>query len=165
MTEKNSMLGFARKLLYRAASAIERHGDKNYYFLGFENKVDHIRAFDLLLKLFERKSAGIELKFWRLVDIAAKMDEPDQASFRLKTAISGVGFFEGISAEGGEYLLEKAYRRGISLRRARMYKEMWSMSLDIMRNSMYGVLPSKYAQSLPRGSIFIAEDGKIKVKI
>ena len=106
------MLGFARKLLYRAVSAIERHGDKNYYFLGFENKIDHIHAFDPLLRLFERKSAGVERKFWRLVDIAAETDEPDSASFKLKTAISGAGFFEGISAEGSEYLLEKAYRRG-----------------------------------------------------
>ena len=87
------MLGFARKLLYRTASAIERRGDKNYYFLGFENKIDHIHAFDLLLKLFERKSAGAERKFWRLVDIAAEMDESDLVSFKLKTAISGAGFF------------------------------------------------------------------------
>lgn len=159
------MLDFARKLLYRAASAIERHGDKNYYFLGFENKIDHIHAFDLLLKLFERKSAGAERKFWRLVDIAAEMDEPDLVSFKLKTAISGAGFFEGISAEGGEYLLEKAYRRGISLRQIRTYKAIWSMSLGIMRNSMYGVLPTKYAQGLPRGSMFITKDGKIKIKV
>lgn len=159
------MLGFARKLLYRAASAIERHGDKNYYFLGFENKIDHIHAFDLLLKLFERKSAGVERKFWRLVDIAAEMDEPDLVSFKLKTAISGVGFFEGISAEGGEYLLEKAYRRGISLRQIRTYKAMWSMGLGIMRNSMYGVLSNKCAQGLPRGSIFITPDGKLKIKV
>lgn len=159
------MLDFARKLLYRAASAIERHGDKNYYFLGFENKIDHIHAFDLLLKLFERKSAGAERKFWRLVDIAAEMDEPDLVSFKLKTAISGTSFFEGISAEGGEYLLEKAYRRGISLRQIRTYKAIWSMSLGIMRNSMYGVLPTKYAQGLPRGSMFITKDGKIKIKV
>ena len=159
------MLGFARKLLYRAASAIERRGDKNYYFLGFENKIDHIHAFDLLLKLFERKSAGIERKFWRLVDIAAEMDEPDLVSFKLKTAISGTGFFEGISAEGGEYLLEKAYRRGISLRQIRTYKAMWSMCLSIIRNSIWGVLPSKYAQGLPRGSMFITNDGKIKIKV
>lgn len=57
------MLGFARKLLYRAASAIERHGDRNYYFLGFENKIDHIHAFDLPLKLLKRKFSGIERKF------------------------------------------------------------------------------------------------------
>lgn len=162
------MLGFAKKLLYRAASAIERHGDRNYYFLGFENKIDHIHAFDLLLKLFERKSAGVERKFWKLVDIAAKMDEPDLASFKLKTAVSGVGFFEGISAEGGEYLLEKAYRRGISLRQIRIYKSMLSMSIKIMRNSIYGVLtnpPDKYVQSLPRGSMFITKDGKIEIKV
>lgn len=159
------MLGFARKLLYRAASAIERHGDKNYYFLGFENKIDHIHALDLLLKLFRRKSAGVERKFWRLVDIAAEMDEPDLASFKFKTAISGASFFEGISAEGSEYLLEKAYRRGISLRQIRTYKAMWSMGLGIIRNSMYGVLPNKYTQGLPRGSIFITNDGKIKVKV
>lgn len=121
------MLGFARKLLYRAASAIERHGDKNYYFLGFEHKIDHIHAFDLLLKVLNRKSAGVERKFWRLVDIAAEMDDPDLVSFKLKTAISGAGLFEGISVEGGEYLLEKAYRRGISLRQIQTYKAIWSM--------------------------------------
>ena len=159
------MLGFARKLLYRTASAIERRGDKNYYFLGFENKIDHIHAFDLLLKLFERKSAGAERKFWRLVDIAAEMDESDLVSFKLKTAISGAGFFKGISAEGSDYLLEKAYRRGISLRQIRTYKAIWSMGLGIMRNSMYGVLPSKCAQGLPRGSMFITKDGKIKIKV
>lgn len=159
------MLGFARKLLYRAASAIERHGDRNYYFLGFENKIDHIHAFDLPLKLLKRKSSGIERKFWRLVNIAAKMDEPDLAAFKLKTAISGVGFFEGISAEGSEYLLEKAYRRGISLRQMRTYKAIWSMSLGIIRNSIYGVLPSKYAQGIPCGSMFITKDGKIKVEV
>ena len=159
------MLGFARKLLYRTASAIERHGDKNYYFLGFENKIDHIHAFDLLLKLFERKSACVKQKFWRLVDIAAEMDEPDLVSFKLKTAISGVGFFEGISTEGSEYLLEKAYRRGVSLRQMRTYKAIWSMSLSIIHNSMYGVLSSKYAQGLPRGSMFLTKDGKIKVKV
>lgn len=162
------MLGFAKKLLYRAASAIERHGDRNYYFLGFENKIDHIHAFDLLLKLLKRKSSDVERKFWRLVDIAAKMDEPDLASFKLKTAVSGVGFFEGISTEGGEYLLEKAYRRGISLRQIRIYKSMLSMSIKIMRNSIYGVLPNlsdKYVQSLPRGSMFITKDGKIEIKV
>ena len=159
------MLGFARKLLYKAASAIERHGDKNYYFLGFEHKIDHVHAFDLLLKLLNRKSAGIERKFWKLVDVAAEMNESDLTSFKLKTAISGAGLLEGISAEGGEYLLEKAYRRGISLRQTRTYKAMWSMGLGIMRNSMYGVLSNKCAQGLPRGSMFITKEGKIKIKV
>lgn len=159
------MLGFARKLLYRTASAIERHGDKNYYFLGFENKIDHVHAFDLLLKLLNRKSTGVERKFWRLVDVAAEMDEPDPVLFRLKTVISGIGFFEGISAEGSEYLLEKAYRRGISLHQIRTYKAMWSLSLGIIRNSQYGGLSNKCAQGLPRGSMFITKDGKIKIKV
>ena len=114
------------------------------------------------------KSSDVECKFWRLVDIAAKMDEPDLTAFKLKTAISGIGFFEGVSAEGGEYLLEKAYRRGISLRQIRIHKSMLSMSISIIRNSIYGVLPNlsdKYAQSLPRGSMFITKDGKIKIKV
>ena len=118
------MLGFARKLLYRAASAIERHRDENYYFLGFECKINHIQEFDLLLKLFERKSTGVERKFWRLVDIAAEMSNPDYALFKLKAVISGIGLFEGISAEGSEYILEKAYRRGMSLLYLRRCKKI-----------------------------------------
>lgn len=163
------MLGFARKLLYRAASAIERRRDKNYYFLGFENKIDHIHAFDLLLKLFEGKSAGAELKFWRLVDIAAEMDESDPASFKLKTAISGAGFFEGISVEGCEYLLEKAYRRGISLRDARRLKDRLTAidmaAFKMARNLVYGGVARRVPPGAPVGSVFVTPEGKIMVKV
>ena len=121
---ENNMLGFVRKLLYRIMSMIERHRDRNYYFLGFENKIDHIHAFDLPLKLFEKKFSGVERKFWRLVDIAAEMANPDPILFKLKATIFGIGLFEGISAEGSEYILEKAYQRGMSLRDMRRCKKI-----------------------------------------
>ena len=105
-------------------STIERYGDRNYYFLSFENKIDHIHAFDLLLELFERKSSGVERKFWRLVDIAAEMANLDPILFKLKATIFCIGLFEGISAEGSEYILEKAYQHGISLRYMQRYKKI-----------------------------------------
>ena len=110
------MLVFARKLLYIAVSAIERYSDENYYFLGFECKINHIQEFDLLLKLFEKKPSGVERKFQRLIDIAAEMANLDPILFKLKATIFCIRLFEGISAEGSEYILKKAYQRGMSLR-------------------------------------------------
>ena len=118
------MLGFARKLLYIAVSAIERHSDENYYFLGFECKINHIQEFDLLLKLFEKKPSGVERKFRRLIDIAAEMANLDPILFKLKATIFCICLFEGISAEGSEYILEKAYQRGMSLRDMRRCKKI-----------------------------------------
>lgn len=167
------MLGFARKLLYRAASALERRGDDNYYFLGRETKIDHKRTRDFLLKAIERRSPGTELKFWKLVDEAAAMDEPDPAVFRLGAAVSGAGFFGGISDEAREYILGKAYARGMSLRRTRKLKSRLSSlaAASILRNSfnsLYsfaGVLQNGRAvSSLSNGSVFFDEDGKLKVK-
>ena len=167
------MLGFARKLLYRAAAALERRRDDNYYFIGFETKIDHMRTWDFLLRALDKKSPGTELKFWKLIDEAAGMDEPDPAVFRLGAAVSGAGLFDGISDEGREYLLGKAYARGMSLRKTRKLKrELSSLgAASILRNSfnsLYsfaGVLPSGRAvSSLSNGSVFFDEDGKLKVK-
>jgi len=159
-----------RKLLYGVIAALERCGDKNYYFIGRETKIDHIRTRDFLLKTLEKKSPGMEVKFQKLIDKAACMDEPDPAIFRLGAVISGAGLFDGISDEGCEYLLDKAYMRGMSLRKTRKLKrKLTSFGFSILRNSFYGfsvVLPNRrVVSSLSNGSMFIDEDGKIKVKV
>ena len=115
------MFGFARKLLYRTASAIERSSDEKYYFIGRETKIDHAHSFsDFLLKIFSRKSIDVIRKFYRLIDAAANMDNPDFDTFRILAAVSGTDLFGGVSNECCEYLIKKAYRRGMSFRTARI---------------------------------------------
>ena len=159
------MLGFARKLLYSCISAFERLKDENYYFLGFETKLDHRQMFDFLLKVFERKSPGTESAFYKLVVEAADRHDLDLNMFKFRIAVLGKGFCGRISEEGQDYLLKKAYRRGISLYKARRLKRMLSICNSVMLNSTYGVVSEECAQNLPKGSIFITPDGKLKIKV
>lgn len=112
------LAGFARRLLYRAASALERHGDENYYFLGFDAEIDHASRPDLLLKALGRRPS-VAAKFRRLVELAAE-SEAGPAVFAVFAAATGAGVFGGVSREGQEYLVAKAYRRGTSLRTMRV---------------------------------------------
>ena len=142
------MLGFSRKLLYGAASAIERHSDEKYYFIGRETKIDHAHSYgDFLLMILGRWSIDVVRKFYRLVDAAANMDNPDFDTFRILAAVSGTGLFSGVSDEGCEYLIKKAYRRGMSFRAARIAKAEYkrrvmdrAVHMRILRNSIYGIL-------------------------
>ena len=142
------MLGFARKLLYRAASAIERHSDEKYYFIDRETKIDHVHSFsDFLLTILGRRSIDVIRKFYKLVDAAANMDNPDFNTFRILVAVSGNDLFGGVSDEGCEYLIKKAYRRGMSFRAARIAKAEYkrrimyrAVHMRILRNSIYGTL-------------------------
>ena len=142
------MLGFARKLLYMAASAIERHSDEKYYFIGRETKIDHAHSYgDFLLTILGRRSIDVVRKFYRLVDAAANMDNPDFDTFRVLATVSGTGLFSGVSDEGCEYLIKKAYRRGMSFRAARIAKAEYkrrimyrAVPMRILRNSIYGTL-------------------------
>ena len=142
------MLGFARKLLYRAASAIERHSDEKYYFIGRETKIDHVYSFsDFLLTILGRKSIDVVRKFYKLVDAAANMDNPDFNTFRILATVSGTDLFSGVSDEGCEYLIKKAYRRGMSFHAARIAKAKYkwrimyrAVHMRILRNSIYGIL-------------------------
>ena len=142
------MLGFARKLLYRAASAIERHSDEKYYFIGRETKIDHAHSYgDFLLTILGRRSIDVVRKFYRLVDAATNMDNPDFDTFRVLATVSGTGLFSGVSDEGCEYLIKKAYRRGMSFRAARIAKAEYkrrimyrAVPMRILRNSIYGTL-------------------------
>lgn len=150
MTEKNNMLGFARKLLYRTASALERRSDENYYFVDSESKINYNHSpCDFLLCALARKSPAVAKKFHGLEDIAAGMGDPDFGVFRIFAAAKGAGVFDGVSDEGNEYLLLKAYRRGISFRAAREEKKekaefdlriMRCFAMCLMRNSTYGSL-------------------------
>lgn len=143
------MFGFARKLLYRTASAIERPSDEKYYFIGHETKIDHAHSFsDFLLTILGRKSIDVVRKFYRLIDVVANMDNPDFDTFRILTAVSGTDLFSGVSDEGCEYLIKKAYRRGMSFRAARIAKAeyrrimymYYAAHMRILRNSIYGTL-------------------------
>ena len=142
------MLGFARKLLYRAASTIERHSDEKYYFIGRETKIDHAHSYgDFLLTILGRRSIDVVRKFYRLVDAATNMDNPDFDTFRVLATVSGTGLFSGVSDEGCEYLIKKAYRRGMSFRAARIAKAEYkrrimyrAVPMRILRNSIYGTL-------------------------
>lgn len=142
------MLVFARKLLYGAASAIERHSDEKYYFIGRETKIDHVHSYgDFLLTILGRRSIDVVRRFYKLVDAAANMDNPDFDTFRILAAVSGTGLFSGVSDEGCEYLIKKAYRRGMSFRAARIAKAEYkrrimyrAAHMSILRNSIYGIL-------------------------
>ena len=142
------MLVFARKLLYGAASAIERHSDEKYYFIGRETKIDHAHSYgDFLLTILGRRSIDVVRRFYRLVDAAANMDNPDFDTFRILAAVSGTDLFGGVSDEGCEYLIKKAYRRGMSFRAARIAKAEYkrrimysAVHMRILRNSIYGTL-------------------------
>lgn len=142
------MFGFARKLLYRTASAIERPSDEKYYFIGRETKIDHVHSFsDFLLTILGRKSIDAVRKFYKLVDAAANMDNPDFNTFRILATVSGNDLFGGVSDEGCEYLIKKAYRRGMSFRAARIAKAEYkrhimysAVLMRILRNSIYGTL-------------------------
>ena len=142
------MFGFARKLLYRAMSAIERPSDEKYYFIDHETKIDHAHSFsDFLLTILGRKSIDVVRKFYRLIDVVANMDNPDFDTFRILTAVSGTDLFGGVSDEGCEYLIKKAYRRGMSFRNARIAKDEYKRRImymyyaaRILRNSIYGTL-------------------------
>ena len=142
------MFGFARKLLYRTASAIERPSDEKYYFIGRETKIDHVHSFsDFLLTILGRKSIDVVRKFYKLVDAAANMDNPDFNTFRILATVSGNDLFGGVSDEGCEYLIKKAYRRGMSFRAARIAKAEYkrrimyrAVHMRILRNSIYGIL-------------------------
>ena len=142
------MLGFARKLLYRTASAIERPSDEKYYFIGRETTIDHVHSFsDFLLTILGRKSIDVVRKFYKLVDAAANMDNPDFNTFRILATVSGNDLFGGVSDEGCEYLIKKAYRRGMSFRAARIAKAEYkrrimyrAVHMRILRNSIYGIL-------------------------
>lgn len=144
------MLGFARKLLYRAASAIERPSDEKYYFIDHETKIDHAHSFsDFLLTILGRKSIDVVRKFYRLIDVVANMDNPDFDTFRILAAVSGTDLFGEVSDEGCEYLIKKAYRRGMSFRTARIAKAEYkrrimymynAAHMRILRNSIYGTL-------------------------
>ena len=142
------MFSFARKLLYKTASAIERHSDEKYYFIGRETKIDHIHSYgDFLLTILGQKSIDVVRKFYKLVDAAANMDNPDFDMFRILAAVSGTDLFSGVSDEGCEYLIKKAYRRGMSFRAARIAKAEYkrrvmyrAAHMRILRNSIYGIL-------------------------
>ena len=141
------MLCFARKLLYRAASAIERPSDEKYYFINHETKIDHAHSFsDFLLTILGRKSIDVVRKFYRLIDVVANMDNPDFDTFRILAAVSGTDLFGEVSDEGCEYLIKKAYRRGMSFRAARIAKAeyrrnmYYAAHMRILRNSIYGTL-------------------------
>ena len=142
------MFGFARKLLYRTASAIERSSDEKYYFIGRETKIDHVHSFsDFLLTILGRKSIDVVRKFYKLVDAAANMDNPDFNTFRILATVSGNDLFVGVSDEGCEYLIKKAYRHGMSFRAARIAKAEYKRHImysavhrSILRNSIYGTL-------------------------
>lgn len=144
------MLVFARKLLYRIMSTIERHSDEKYYFIGRETKIDHAHSYgDFLLTILGRRSIDVVRKFYRLVDAAANMDNPDFDTFRILATVSGTGLFSGVSDEGCEYLIKKAYRRGMSFRTARIAKAeykrrimymYYAAHMRILRNSIYGTL-------------------------
>lgn len=140
------MLRLVRKLLYKAASAFERRSDENYYFVGCEMKIDRRHAFDFPLRILARKSPDAVRRFYRLADSAAGMEDPDFGVFKVFAAASGEGLFDGVSDEGSEYLLLKAYRRGMSLRAARADKAevkrriMNGVAMRILLNSMYGAL-------------------------
>ena len=142
------MFGFARKLLYRAMSAIERPSDEKYYFIDHETKIDHAHSFsDFLLTILGRKSIDVVRKFYRLIDVVANMDNPDFDTFRILAAVSGTDLFGGVSNECCEYLIKKAYRRGMSFRTARIAKAEYKRHImysavhrSILRNSMYGIL-------------------------
>lgn len=144
------MLGFARKLLYRTASALERRSDENYYFVDSETKINYNHSpCDFLLRALARKSPDVAKKFHGLEDVAADMEDPDFGVFRIFAAAKGDGVFDRVSDEGNEYLLLKAYRRGISFRAARKEKKekaefdlrsMRRLAMCLMRNSTYGSL-------------------------
>ena len=144
------MFGFVKKLLYRTASAIERPSDEKYYFIGHETKIDHTHSFsDFLLMILGRKSIDVVRKFYRLIDVVANMDNPDFDTFRILVAVSGNDLFGGVSNEGCEYLIKKAYRRGMSFRIARIAKTEYKQRImnmyhaahmRILRNSISGIL-------------------------
>ena len=140
------MLVFARKLLYRIASAIERPSDEKYYFIGRETKIDRTHSYgDFRLTILGRRSIDVVRKFYRLVDAAANMDNPDFDTFRILATVSGTDLFIGVSDEGCEYLIKKAYRRGMSFHAARIAKaeykrRIMSVHMRILRNSIYGTL-------------------------
>ena len=156
------MFGFVKKLLYRTASAIERPSDEKYYFIGRETKIDHVHSFsDFLLKIFSRKSIDVVRKFYRLIDVAAKMDNPDFDTFRILAAVSGTDLFGEVSNEGCEYLIKKAYRRGMSFRTALIAKAEYKQRImnmyhaahmRILRNSMYGILTGSGKYGILTGS-------------
>ena len=142
------MLVFARKLLYRIASAIERPSDEKYYFIGRETKIDRTHSYgDFLLTILGRRSIDVVRRFYRLVDAAANMDNPDFDTFRILATVSGTDLFNRVSDEGCEYLIKKAYRRGMSFRAARIAKAEYkrrimyrAVHMRILRNSIYGTL-------------------------
>ena len=142
------MFGFVKKLLYRTASAIERHSDEKYYFIDRETKIDHTHSYgDFLLMILGRRSIDVVRKFYRLVDAAANMDNPDFDTFRILATVSGTDLFSGVSDEGCKYLIKKAYRRGMAFRAARIAKAEYkrrimyrAVHMRILRNSIYGIL-------------------------
>ena len=142
------MFSFARKLLYKTASAIERHSDEKYYFIGRETKIDHTHSYgDFLLTILGRRSIDVVRRFYKLVDAAANMDNPDFDTFRILSTVSGADLFSGVSDEGCEYLIKKAYRRGMSFYAARIAKAEYkrrimyrTVHMRILRNSIYGTL-------------------------
>lgn len=156
------MLGFARKLLYRTISALERRSDENYYFVDGESKINYNHSpCDFLLCALARKSPDVAKKFHRLEDVAADMEDPDFGVFRIFAAVKGAGVFDRVSDEGNEYLLLKAYRRGMSFRAAREEKKekaefdlrsMRRLAVCLMRNSVYGSL-SRIPSSEKRGAV------------
>lgn len=141
------MLHLVRKLLYKAVSTFERRSDENYYFIGREMKIEHHRTFDFLFRFFIRKSPNAVRQFYRLEDMAAGMEDPDFSVFKVFAVASGDGLFDGVSDEGSEYLLLKAYRRGMSFRTARAEKAVIKRRImyrdaviHILHNSMYGAI-------------------------
>ena len=75
------------------------------------------------------------------------MDNPDFNTFRILATVSGNDLFGGVSDEGCEYLIKKAYRRGMSFRAARIAKAEYkrrimyrAVHMRILRNSIYGIL-------------------------
>ena len=93
------MLVFARKLLYRAASTIERHSDENYYFIGSETKIDRTHSYgDFLLTIFGRKSTDVVRKFYKLVDVVANMNNPDFDTFKILSTVSGTSCLISLTA-------------------------------------------------------------------
>ena len=96
---ENNMLVFARKLLYRAASTIERHSDEKYYFIGRETKIDHTHSYgDFLLTILGRKSIDVVSRFYKLVDVVANMDNPDFDTFRILSTASGTSRLISLTA-------------------------------------------------------------------
>ena len=128
-----------RNVWYSFLKKASKKFDDKFYFLGFETKVCPTTTLDLMLKfvLCGKHSHNDFKTFWKIVDFASKDKNLSYDELCLKIASEGLSFEKNLSEEAEDYVLTRAFRRGISAAVCHEMKDKLGFECDVDFSSMY----------------------------